>query len=191
MKNECLTLAELAEQEGITQDAARKRADRGWYEKIKLHGRTFYRKHRQPEPEPEPLPTAPEPVQDEPRPEQEPFLGAWEIADVDYIRDYFSWRDVEAVGKELNGDGEAVCRWFNQASNLQAAILAVNHLVKSGKIRVTSRTPVGDAIQMVVSAIVDWYHDFLTEETAKWLELGKPRVAPAAVLEQMKNEAES
>ena len=55
--NELITLAELAKIEHISEDAARKRASRGWYDKVKVNGKTLYRR---PGIETEPEPPKPE-----------------------------------------------------------------------------------------------------------------------------------
>ena len=185
-KNNLLTLPELAKREGITEDAARKRAERGWYEKIKLGNRTYYRDMMISEPAPEPvkfeIPELPPPP---PRPEKEPFPGAWEISET-FKKDY-SWVDVEQVGKELDGDGEAVGYWFFMVQALDIALEILGERVKSGEddLANLSRMTKTDAINAVLNDLHFCFECSLLDALQKWMDAGKPRVAPRAVLEMM------
>lgn len=187
-----LTLSQLARREGITEDAARKRAERGWYEKIKVGNRTYYRDMIVAEPEPEP---EPEPVEDEiedeieepepPRPEKEPFPGAWEIADV--YKDQYDWELVASVGKELDGDGEAVCYYFQVLQSFDIAIDVMNTHIKDGEGNLANLGRM-NAPAAANALLADLRHCFLYSNLTmfqKWMDAGKPRIAPAAVLEQM------
>lgn len=191
MKNkDLLTLSELAKREGITEDAARKRAERGWYEKIKVGNRNYYRDMIVSEPEPPPEYAEDEPEEETeepeaPRPEKEPFPGAWEIADV--YKDQYPWELVASVGNELDGDGEAVCYYMQVLQSFDIAIDVMNKHIKDGEGNLANLGRM-TAHAAANAILADLRHCFLYSNLTmfqKWMDAGKPRVAPAAVLEQM------
>jgi len=194
--NELITLAELAKIEHISEDAARKRASRGWYDKVKVNGKTLYRRpgiETEPEP-PKPANTIQGAIaavlkdytepdsEDEERPKDEPFPGAWNIADTFGVY----WEDVEMFGEMFGNDPEAVALYCFISRLVQdAAMLHLRVSSRPGSMAYKTNTLKGFLEQSLSG--VEVQAESLTERLiAAWIEDGKPTLTADYLTEKIK-----
>lgn len=182
--NELITLAELAKIEHVSQDTARKRASRGWYDKVKLNGKTYYRRpgvFDEPEP-PKPANTIQGAIaavlkdytepdsEDEERPKDEPFPGAWNIADTFGIY----WEDVEMFGELFGNDPEAVTLYCFVSRLVQDATILHLRVSNRPESKAYGTNTLKGFLEQSLSG-VEVQAESLTERLiAAWIEDGKP-----------------
>ena len=196
--NELITLAELAKIEHISEDAARKRASRGWYDKVKVNGKTLYRRpgiETEPEP-PKPANTIqgaiaavlkdytadPDPEDERPEDAAEPFPGAWGIADTFDA----PWEDMEYYGEIFKNDPEAV-RLYCFISRLvnDSIILFLRVANRPTAVNFQTNTLKGFLEQTLCGVFIQVQS--ITEKlVAAWIEDGKPTLTADYLTEKIK-----
>ena len=201
--SELITLAELAEMEHITQDAARKRVSRGWYDKVKMNGKTYYRKPAYFMDAPadgEKIPakrtraalaallkdytdTEPDPEDVRPDNEPEPFPGAWDISDTFDA----PWEDMDYFGETFKNDPEAVrmycflSRWMQDTIKL--ALMVAN---KPDNANYRESNRLEGIIGHVFGDVLIQAEVMAERMITAWIEDGKPNLSPEYLTEKFK-----
>lgn len=195
--NELITLAELAKIEHISEDAARKRASRGWYDKVKVNGKTLYRRpgiETEPEP-PKPANTIQGAIaavlkdytepdsEDEERPKDEPFPGAWNIADTFGT----PWEDLEYYGELFGNDPDAVALYCFVSRMVQDATILHLRVASRPGSKVFQGTNTLTGVMEGTLSGVEIQAESITERLiAAWIEDGKPTLTAEYLTEKIK-----